>query len=84
MATSSIVTIPTTEQYPDCNPSFVQLPNNTWAQVSGQPTIYHVEGMVMRPYASLGALISSGFQNAKLYVIRTAEFGLYTVGDPIQ
>lgn len=84
VATSSIVTIPTTEQYPDCNPSFVQLPNNTWAQVSGQPTIYHVEGMVMRPYASLGALISSGFQNAKLYVIRTAEFGLYTVGDPIQ
>lgn len=84
VATSSIVTIPTTEQYPDCNPSFVQLPNNTWAQVSGEPTIYHIEGTVMRPYTSLGALISSGFQNAKLYVIRTAEFGLYTVGDPIQ
>ncbi|MBL8031277.1 MAG: hypothetical protein JNK33_03070, partial [Candidatus Doudnabacteria bacterium] len=84
VSAGSIVTIPVTEQYPDCNPHFVQLPNNTWAQVSAEPTIYHVEGTVMRPYASLGALIASGFQNAKLYIIRQAEFNLYTVGDPIQ
>jgi hypothetical protein len=84
VAISSIVTIPTGEQYPDCNPSFVRLPNNTWAQVGGQPTVYHVEGTVMRPYATLGALVSSGFQSSKLYIIRPAEFSLYTVGDPIQ
>lgn len=84
VSAGSIVTIPVTEQYPDCNPHFVQLPNNTWAQVSAEPTIYHVEGTVMRPYASLGALIASGFQNAKLYIIRQAEFNLYTVGDSIQ
>lgn len=84
VATADIVTIPTSEQYPDCNPSFVQLPNNSWAQLSGQPTVYHVEGTVLRPYSSLGALISSGFQNSKFFVIRQAEFNLYTVGDPIQ
>lgn len=75
-----IVTIATSEQYPDCNPSYVRLPENTPVRASGNGTIYVIRTGARYPFGNIGAFYRAGFSFKQVVVIPTSELGLYPLG----
>lgn len=75
-----IVTIATSEQYPDCNPSYVRLPENTPVRANGDGTIYVVRTGARYPFGNIGAFYRAGFSFKQVVVIPTSELGLYPLG----
>lgn len=79
-----IVTIATSEQYPDCNPNYVRLPENTPVRASGDGTIYVIRTGTRYPFGNLGAFYRAGFSFKQVVVIPAAERDLYPLGGIIE
>lgn len=75
-----IVTIATSEQYPDCTPSYVRLPENTPVRASGDGTIYVIRTGMRYPFGNIGAFYRAGFSFKQVVVITAAERDFYPLG----
>jgi hypothetical protein len=80
VSTRDIVVLPSGEQYPDCNPSFVSLPENTPVRASGDGTIYVIRTGIRYPFANLGAFYRAGFTFRQVVVVPASELNLYPLG----
>lgn len=79
---SDIYIIPSSEQYTDCAPNYVQLPNETLVKTRTDNTVYVVRNRQVQAFASLSAFVS--YIGKPILVISTGELSLYPKGPIIQ
>jgi hypothetical protein len=79
-----ILILPSSEQYPDCTPSFVSLPENTPVRAFGDGTIYVVRTGIAYPFANIGAFFRQGFSFRQVVVVPVYELNLYPKGGLIE
>lgn len=81
---NQVIVMPESEQYPDCDPLFVQLPDNTAVRSDDDKTVYVVRGRTRRPFATYEAFAREGFTDRSVLVLSSGELALYSQGEVVK
>lgn len=79
-----VVNFANSEQYPDCSPSFVQIPDNSPVKALGNGTVFLIRSGARYPFASFSAFLRKGFTLRQIIVVPEGELNMYPLGGIIE